>query len=58
LLATVYLMINTLVTTPGRALAGLAIIASGLPVYFFYARRVGPSLPEDFLGEATPSEPS
>lgn len=50
LVATVYLMVNTLVTTPGRALAGLAIIASGLPVYFYYAGRAGPARPEDFLG--------
>jgi len=52
LLATIYLMINTLVTTPGRALAGLAIIAAGLPVYFYYSRKLGPSRPEDFLGES------
>ncbi|GMQ81050.1 MAG: amino acid permease [Rhodothermia bacterium] len=52
LLATIYLLINTLVTTPGRALAGLAIIAAGLPVYFYYSRKLGPSRPEDFLGES------
>ncbi|MCZ6705281.1 MAG: amino acid permease, partial [Bacteroidetes bacterium] len=51
LLATIYLMINTLVTTPGRALIGLAIIAVGLPVYFYYTRKIGPSRPEDFLGD-------
>ena len=51
LLATIYLMINTLVTTPGRALIGLAIIAAGLPVYFYYSRKIGPSRPEDFLGD-------
>ena len=51
LAATIYLMINTLVTTPGRAIAGLALIASGLPVYFYYARNLGPSRPEDFLGD-------
>jgi len=51
LLATVYLMLNTLFATPGRALVGLAIIASGLPVYAYYARKRGPSRMEDFLGE-------
>jgi hypothetical protein len=49
-------MINTLVTTPGRALVGLAIIAAGLPVYFYYVRKVGPSRPEDFLGERDEEE--
>ena len=49
LLATVYLMVNTLVATPGRALIGLGIIACGLPVYAYYSRKVGPSKPEDFL---------
>ncbi len=56
LLATIYLMINTLATTPGRALAGLAIIASGLPIYAYYARRIGPSRPEDFLGDSEKTE--
>jgi APA family basic amino acid/polyamine antiporter len=49
LLATIYLMLNTLLATPGRAIAGLAIIALGLPVYFYYSRRIGPSKMEDFL---------
>jgi APA family basic amino acid/polyamine antiporter len=56
LLATVYLMINTLFATPGRAIAGLAIIATGLPVYFYYARNLPPSKPEDFLGDIEDSE--
>ena len=51
LLATIYLMLNTLVTTPGRALAGLGIIAVGLPVYYYYSRKLPPSKPEDFLVE-------
>jgi APA family basic amino acid/polyamine antiporter len=36
--------------TPGRALAGLGIIALGLPVYAFCARRLPPARPEDWLG--------
>ena|SRR5215210_1167757 len=51
LLATLYLMINTLIATPGRALAGAGIIALGLPVYAFYARRLPSVRPEDWLGE-------
>jgi len=51
LIATLYLMINTFIATPGRALVGLAIIASGLPVYAFYARRLPPARPEDWFGE-------
>jgi APA family basic amino acid/polyamine antiporter len=49
LAATLYLMVNTLVATPGRALAGLGIVALGLPVYAWYARRLPASRPEDFL---------
>jgi APA family basic amino acid/polyamine antiporter len=50
LLATLYLMINTFIATPGRALAGLGIIALGLPVYAFYARRLPAARPEDWFG--------
>jgi APA family basic amino acid/polyamine antiporter len=49
LLATLYLMINTFIATPGRALAGLGIIALGLPVYAFFARRLPPARLEDWL---------
>lgn len=42
LLAAVYLAVNTLVATPGRALAGLALMASGIPVYWLFARRAPP----------------
>jgi basic amino acid/polyamine antiporter, APA family len=49
LLATAYLMINTLLATPGRALAGIGIVALGLPLYAYYARRLPPSRPEDWL---------
>lgn len=50
LIATVYLMINTLFATPWRAVAGLGIVLLGLPVYAYYARKLEPSRPEDFLG--------
>jgi basic amino acid/polyamine antiporter, APA family len=49
LLVTAYLTMNTLVATPGRALAGVGIVALGLPVYAYYARRLPPSRPEDWL---------
>jgi len=51
LLATACLMIGTLIATPARALAGVAIVASGLPVYAWYARRLPPSRPEDWLAD-------
>lgn len=51
LLATACLMINTLLATPARALAGLGIVALGLPLYAYYARRLPPSRPEDWLAE-------
>jgi len=38
ILATVYLTVNTLFALPGRSLAGLVLIALGLPVYFYYTR--------------------
>jgi len=47
--ATGYLMINTLLATPGRALAGIGVVALGLPVYFYYARRLPPARLEDWL---------
>lgn len=49
LAATLYLMVNTLIATPGRALAGLGIIAIGLPVYAWYARRLPASKAEDWM---------
>ena len=47
--ATIYLMINTLLATPGRALAGIGVVALGLPVYFYYARRLPAARLEDWL---------
>jgi APA family basic amino acid/polyamine antiporter len=52
LAATAYLMVNTVIATPLRALAGSAVVALGLPVYAWYARRLPPSRPEDWLPEA------
>ena len=45
LLVTAFLLVNTLVTTPWRALAGLGLIAVGLPIYSYFARRLGSVVP-------------
>ena len=44
-------MLNTVLATPGRALAGVAIVALGLPLHAYFSRRLPPSRPEDWLGE-------
>jgi APA family basic amino acid/polyamine antiporter len=49
LIATAYIVVNTLIATPRRALAGLGLVAVGLPVYFYYALRLPPAKPEDWL---------
>jgi APA family basic amino acid/polyamine antiporter len=38
-LVSFWFVVNTLVTTPGPSLTGLAIIASGVPVYFYFRSR-------------------
>ncbi len=38
LLVTAFLLVNTLVATPKQAILGLALIALGLPVYYFWSR--------------------
>lgn len=39
LAGTSFLLVNTLIATPGRALASIVIVASGLPVYLWQGRR-------------------
>jgi basic amino acid/polyamine antiporter, APA family len=38
LLVSGWLLINTLLTTPGRAVAGLALMALGLPFFWYWSR--------------------
>lgn len=39
--ATGFLLVSTVIATPTEAITGLVLIALGLPVYGFYARRAG-----------------
>jgi APA family basic amino acid/polyamine antiporter len=50
LAVTVFLLLNTFLATPGRALSGFLLVLSGLPVYAFYSRRLGPEDPSEWLG--------
>jgi len=45
LVVTIYLLINTFVATPGRAIAGIGLIIAGLPIYEYFNRRGGASEP-------------
>ena len=45
LMVTVYLLINTLLATPTRALAGIGLIVIGLPFYEYFIRRAGKLVP-------------
>jgi APA family basic amino acid/polyamine antiporter len=38
LAVTVYFIVNTMITRPGPSFAGLALIATGVPVYFFWRK--------------------
>ena len=46
-----YLLINTLLVTPARALAGLGLIVLGLPVYRYYERSMKQLGPKKWLGQ-------
>jgi len=45
LLVTAFLLINTLIAMPSRALAGIGLMIVGLPVYEYYLRRAGHVVP-------------
>lgn len=53
LLVTAFLLINTVMVSPWRALFGLALIVSGMPVYAYYSRKLGPDRPEDWRRDDT-----
>ena len=46
-----YLLINTLLVTPGRALAGLGLILAGLPIYQYFEGRMNEIEPKVWLGQ-------
>jgi APA family basic amino acid/polyamine antiporter len=45
LLVTAFLLVNTLIATPSRALAGIVLIVLGLPIYEYFRRRAGDVAP-------------
>ena len=45
LLVTVFLLVNTFMATPKRALVGIILIIMGLPVYEYFRRRAGDVAP-------------
>ena len=51
LLVTVFLLVNTFMATPLRAMAGLGIIVLGLPVYAYFAPRAGPAKAMNWFAE-------
>jgi APA family basic amino acid/polyamine antiporter len=56
LLVTAFLLINTMITSPLRSLAGLGLIAIGMPVYWHYHRKLGPAATRDWSdGEVEPN---
>lgn len=44
LVTTGWLLVSTLITSPVRSLIGLALVALGLPVYYFQSRRNSPPI--------------
>jgi len=53
LLVTAYLLLNTLLVTPGRALAGVGLILAGLPIYRYFEQRMESVGPNTWLGDDT-----
>lgn len=51
LLVTVYLLINTVVATPLRAIGGIGLIVVGLPLYEYFNRRGRELEPLNWLQE-------
>ena len=57
LIASAYLMLNTLWTTPLRAMAGTLIVLAGMPIYYFYAIRT-PAHKSDQQFDCSPVSPT
>lgn len=51
LLVAAFLLINTVIATPWRAVAGIGLILAGLPVYAYFSRRTGDAEPISWLGD-------
>jgi hypothetical protein len=51
LAVTLFLLVNTFLATPWRAVSGLLLVLSGLPVYAYYSRRLGSDEATAWLGE-------
>ncbi|MDF1837143.1 MAG: amino acid permease [Planctomycetota bacterium] len=51
LAVTLFLLVNTFLATPWRAVSGLALVLSGLPVYAYYSRKLGSDEATAWLGE-------
>ena len=58
LLVTVFLLVNTFMATPTRALAGIILIILGLPIYEYFRRRAGDVTPPLWQGEAPDAKAS
>ena len=48
---TLFLLANTFLATPGRALSGLLLLLSGLPVYALYSRNLAGDEASTWLGD-------
>ncbi|MFT4649443.1 MAG: APA family basic amino acid/polyamine antiporter, partial [Glaciecola sp.] len=51
LVVAIFLLINTFLATPGRAVSGFLMVISGLPVYAYYSRRLGSDEATAWLGD-------
>lgn len=51
LIVTAWLLINTLLTAPAQSLTGIGLILLGLPVYFYWSRRIDNNREANDTGE-------
>lgn len=51
---TAWFLINMLINRPGPALAGLFLIVSGVPAFFFWSKRVGEPAPATAISAESP----